>query len=84
MTVCVLCTTTARHAAPKGNDLDYSCLHGISISELVVFLEENESDEDSASFFKLKTSVVQRQTGAAWSDCREMYSHHQTEKQTAF
>ena len=40
----------ARQAAPKGNDGDYSCLHGIAFAELVAY----KSDEDSAPIFKLK------------------------------
>ena len=43
----------ARKAAPKGNDEDDSCLHGIAFSELVAFLEDNNSDEDTAPVFKL-------------------------------
>lgn len=43
----------ARKAAPKVNDEDYSCLHGIAFSELVAFLEDNNSDEDIAPVFKL-------------------------------
>ena len=43
----------ARQAAPKGNDGDDSCLHGIAFAELVAFLEDMKSDEDSAPIFKL-------------------------------
>ena len=43
----------ARKAAPKDNDEDDSCLHGIAFSELVAFLEGNNSDEDIAPVFKL-------------------------------
>ena len=36
----------------RGNDGD-SCLHGIAFAELVAFLEDMKSDEDSAPIFKL-------------------------------
>ena len=51
-TVCVYCNR-ARKAAPKGNDEDDSCLYGTAFSELVAFLEDNNSDEDIAPVFKL-------------------------------
>ena len=38
----------ARQAAPKDDDGDDSCLHGIAFAELVAFLEDMKSDEDSA------------------------------------
>ena len=41
----------ARQAAPKDDDGDNSCLHGIAFAKLVAFLEDMKSDEDSA-FFK--------------------------------
>ena len=44
----------ARQAAPKGNDGDDSCLHGIAFAELVAFLEDMDRDEDSSPVFKLK------------------------------
>lgn len=43
-----------RQAAPKGNDGDDSCLHSIAFAELVAFLEDMKSDEESAPVFKLK------------------------------
>ena len=48
----------ARQAAPKDNDGDDSCLHGIAFAELVAFLEDMKSDEDSAPVFKL-TDIAQ-------------------------
>ena len=42
----------AREAAPKGNDGDDSCLHGIAFAELVAYMEDMNSDEDSAPVFK--------------------------------
>ena len=38
----------ARQAAPKDDDGGDSCLHGIAFAELVAFLEDMKSDEDSA------------------------------------
>uniref|UniRef100_UPI00358E7FAB uncharacterized protein isoform X1 n=2 Tax=Myxine glutinosa TaxID=7769 RepID=UPI00358E7FAB len=43
----------ARQAAPNGIDGDDSCLHGIAFAELVAFLEDMNSNEDSAPVFKL-------------------------------
>ena len=43
----------ARQAAPKDDDGDDSCLHGIAFAELVAFMEDMNSDEDSAPVFKL-------------------------------
>ena len=48
----------ARQAAPKDDDGDDSCLHGIAFAELVAFLEDMKSDEDSAPVFKL-TDIAQ-------------------------
>ena len=38
----------ARQAAPKDDDGDDSCLHGIAFAELVAFLEDMKSDKGSA------------------------------------
>jgi len=46
----------ARHDTPEDND--YFCLHGIAFAELVAFLEDIRSDEDSAPIFKL-TEIAQ-------------------------
>ena len=43
----------ARQEAPKGNDGQESCLHGIAFAELVASLEEMNNDEDNAPVFKL-------------------------------
>jgi len=43
----------ARLAAKEGHDEDDSCLHGIAFAELVSFIEDRISDEDSAFVFKL-------------------------------
>ncbi|KAK1876983.1 Lipoprotein-releasing system ATP-binding protein LolD [Dissostichus eleginoides] len=43
----------ARQAAPKGNERDDSFLHGRAFAELVAYLEDMKSDEDSAPVFKL-------------------------------
>ena len=43
----------ARQDAPKGNDGQESCLHGIAFAELVAFLEDMNNDEDNAPVFKL-------------------------------
>ena len=48
----------AMQVSPKDDDGDYSCLHGIAFAELVAFLEDMKSDEDSAPVFKL-TDIVQ-------------------------
>ncbi|KAI4830181.1 hypothetical protein KUCAC02_001831 [Chaenocephalus aceratus] len=48
----------ARQAAPKGNEGDDSCLHSIAFAELVAYLEDMKSDEDSAPVFKL-TDIAQ-------------------------
>ena len=38
---------------PKDDDGDDSCRHGIAFAELVAFMEDINSDEDSAPVFKL-------------------------------
>ena len=43
----------ARQEAPKGNDGQESCLHGIAFAELVAFMEDMNNDEDNAPVFKL-------------------------------
>ena len=43
----------ARQEAPKDNDGQESCLHGIAFAELVACLEEMNNDEDNAPVFKL-------------------------------
>ena len=43
----------ARQEAPKGNDGQESCLHGIAFAELVAFLEDMNNDEDNSPVFKL-------------------------------
>lgn len=48
----------ARQAASKGNDGDDSCLHGIAFAQLVAYLEDMNSDENSAPVFKL-TDIAQ-------------------------
>ena len=39
-------------------DIDDSCLHGIALAELVAFLEDMRSDEESVPIFKL-TEIAQ-------------------------
>ena len=48
----------ARQAASKRNDGDDSCLHGIAFAQLVAYLEDMNSDENSAPVFKL-TDIAQ-------------------------
>ncbi|KAF3854445.1 hypothetical protein F7725_022500 [Dissostichus mawsoni] len=55
----------ARQAAPKGNEGDDSCLHGIAFAELVAYLEDMKSDEDSAPVFKLTDIACTR---SDWSN----------------
>ena len=43
----------ARQASTKTNHEEHSCLHGIAFAELVAFLEDMSSDEDSAPVFKM-------------------------------
>jgi len=43
----------ARHAANESSEGDDSRLHGIAFAELVAFIEDMNSDEDSAPVFKL-------------------------------
>ena len=45
--------TRARQEAPKGNDVQEYCLHGIAFAELLAFLEAMNNDEDNAPVFKL-------------------------------
>ena len=51
----VLCSlyNRARQEAPKYNDGQESCLHGIAFAELVAFLEDTNNNEDNAPVFKL-------------------------------
>ena len=43
----------ARQASPRDNDAEEDRMHGIAFAELVVFLEDMSSDEDSAAVFRL-------------------------------
>ena len=43
----------ARLASPRANDGMEACMHGMAFAELVAFLEDTSSDEDSAAVFRL-------------------------------
>ena len=47
----------ARLASPRDNDGVEACMQGIAFAELVVFLEDTSSDEDSAAVFRISDLV---------------------------
>ena len=44
-------------ASPRDNDGVEACMHGIAFAELVAFLEDTSSGEDSAAVFRLSDLV---------------------------
>ena len=47
----------ARLASPRDNEEVEACMHRIAFAEIVVFLEDTSSDEDSVAVFRLSDLV---------------------------